>query len=78
MQDPAEAKKHKAFHTKAVTDDEGKVSIPLPPGRYTLVAVIKGKCYRNGFDGQGNWASLELKEGDWMKTWIRDTSEAAF
>jgi len=78
MKDPVEAKKQEAFLKQVVTDDEGKVSIPLPAGRYTLVAVIKGKCYRNGYDGQGNWSSLELSANTWMDTWIKDTSEAAF
>ncbi len=78
VQDPKAARQLDSFVKEVITDDAGNAQVGLEPGTYTLVAVIKDRCYLNGYDGQGNWISYELQEGKWRIISIRDTSEAAF
>ena len=70
--------KHPALVKIVQADQDGLFKVALPPGEYTVVAEINGQLYLNSFDGQNNWSTVQVKEGQWTPWPIRDTSEAAF
>ena len=60
---------------------DGAYTVPLEPGRYTVVAEIDGKLYLNSYRDSGKgvtWSTVTVKKGAWTTWNIRDTSGAAF
>jgi len=71
--------KHPQLLTIVKSDAEGRYSVDLPgPGVYTVVAEINGKLYLNNYDGDGHWASIEMKDHSTVAWIIEDSSEATF
>ena len=69
---------HPALVKIVRSDKNGLFRIVLPPGRYTIVAQIKGRLYLNSYDGEGFWTSVIVKKGRWTTFNIKDTSEAVY
>lgn len=60
------------------TDENGKYKTELPAGIYTVFAEIDGKLYKNVYDGEGNFSSIEIKADHKEEENIQDTSKAYF
>jgi hypothetical protein len=70
--------KHAALVTSTTSSARGDYEVALPPGTYTVVAEIDGKLYLNGFDGSGNWSTVDVAADSWKAFDIHDTSHATF
>lgn len=75
--------KHPALLAVIHSDKEGKFRVPLPPGKYTVVAEIDGKLYLNIFEfdaatGKSVWPTVIVEPRKWSRWVIEDTSKAAF
>lgn len=51
--------------TEVETDEAGKYSIQLSPGRYSIFVVEEGGLFANIFDGEGNVQPATVKEDEW-------------
>lgn len=51
--------------TEIETDESGKYSLQLSPGRYSIFTVEEGGLFANIFDGEGNVQPVTVKEGEW-------------
>lgn len=51
--------------TEIETDESGKYSIKLSPGRYSVFTVEEDGLFANIFDGEGNVQPVTVKEGEW-------------
>lgn len=51
--------------TEIETDESGKYSIKLSPGRYSVFTVEEDGLFANTFDGEGNVQPVTVKEGEW-------------
>ena len=69
---------HAALVTIVRPDKEGRFSLPLPPGEYTLVAEIDGRLYLNNWLDDGSWATVTVRPGRWSDYTIEDVTEATF
>ncbi len=79
FQEPAP--KHPQLVKIVNSDKEGNYRCALPPGEYTVVAVIDKRLYLNiqTFDGKhAYWATVTVKAEQWATMNIEDTSSAAF
>lgn len=47
------------------SDGEGKFSIELDPGRYSIFTKEEGGLFANSFDMDGNIQPVEVKTGEW-------------
>jgi hypothetical protein len=47
------------------TNDKGVYSIPLSPGRYSVLIVEENGLFANIFDGEGNVNPVTVKENEW-------------
>jgi len=59
-------------------DKNGNYEVTLPAGKYTTFALIDGRLHNNVFDGENNYAPVELKSGETVFNDIKDTRNAAF
>ncbi|WP_192350791.1 carboxypeptidase regulatory-like domain-containing protein [Algoriphagus sp. Y33] len=64
--------------TEIETDDYGKYSINLSPGRYSILTVEEGGLFASVFDGDGNIQPATVKEGEWTLLDIVINYKAAF
>lgn len=51
--------------TEIESDETGKYSIQLSPGRYSVFTVEEDGLFANIFDGEGNVQPVTVKEGEW-------------
>ena len=51
--------------TEVETDENGKYSLQLSPGRYSIFVVEEGRLFANIFDGEGNVQPVTVKENEW-------------
>ncbi len=51
--------------TEVESDKNGKYSIQLSPGRYSLFVVEENGLFANIFDGEGNVQPVTVKEDEW-------------
>lgn len=51
--------------TEVESDENGKYSIQLSPGRYSLFVVEENGLFANIFDGEGNVQPVTVKEDEW-------------
>jgi hypothetical protein len=51
--------------TEIETDESGKYSLKLSPGRYSIFTVEENGLFANTFDGEGNVQPVTVKEGEW-------------
>lgn len=51
--------------TEVVSDKQGKYSIHLGPGRYSVFIVEENGLFANIFDGEGNVQPVTVKENEW-------------
>ncbi len=57
------------------TDEDGKFSLDLPPGKYTIVAVVNGAPIHADGAGPKNgntWSTISVKSGQEIEQTIRD------
>ncbi|MDR7130105.1 hypothetical protein J2X69_002452 [Algoriphagus sp. 4150] len=64
--------------TEIETDEYGKYSINLSPGRYSILTVEEGGLFASTFDGDGNIQPATVKEGEWTLLDIVVNYKAAF
>jgi hypothetical protein len=64
--------------TEIESDQDGKYSLKLSPGRYSVFTVEEGGLFANIFDGQGNVQPVTVKEGQWTKLDIVINHKAVF
>ncbi|HLU89220.1 MAG TPA: carboxypeptidase-like regulatory domain-containing protein [Cyclobacteriaceae bacterium] len=60
------------------TDEEGRFSVKLPAGRYTVFTVEKSGYFANVFDLDSYINPYEVKEGEWTKAEILINYEGAY
>jgi hypothetical protein len=61
------------------SDTNGSFQVQLPTGEYTLFLELEdGRLYRNSFDGEGNFSTVNITNGE--NTWdnLIDSREALF
>ena len=63
---------------KTTSDEEGKFSIELPAGKYSVFTKEEGGYFANSFDGDGNVNIVEVKEGEITEMNIDVNYKAAF
>ena len=51
--------------TEIQTDENGKYSVQLNPGRYSVFVVEEAGLFANIFDGEGNVQPVTVKENEW-------------
>lgn len=51
--------------TEIETDETGKYTVQLSPGRYSVFTVEEDGLFANIFDGEGNVQPVTVKEGEW-------------
>ncbi|OOG73198.1 hypothetical protein B0E43_14520 [Algoriphagus sp. A40] len=51
--------------TEVETDENGRYSVQLSPGRYSVFVVEEGGLFANIFDGEGNVQPVTVKENEW-------------
>lgn len=51
--------------TEIETDESGKYTLKLIPGRYSVFTVEEDGLFANTFDGEGNVQPVTVKEGEW-------------
>lgn len=64
--------------TEVKTDENGKYSVQLSPGRYSVFVVEEGGLFANIFDGEGNVQPVTVKENEWTLLDISVNYKAAF
>lgn len=64
--------------TEVETDEKGKYSVQLSPGRYSIFVVEEGGLFANIFDGEGNVQPVTVKENEWTLLDIEVNYKAAF
>lgn len=64
--------------TEIQTDENGRYSINLSPGRYSIVTVEGDGLFANIFDGDGNIQPVTVKENEWTLLDIVVNYNAAF
>jgi hypothetical protein len=47
------------------TDENGRYSISLSPGKYSVFIVEAGGLFANSFDSEGNVQPVTVKAGEW-------------
>ena len=60
------------------SDKNGTFKVQLPPGEYTVFAEIDGKLYRNSFDGEGYFSTINMLDGKNARENIVDSRDVAF
>ena len=60
------------------TDDEGRFSVELPIGKYSIFTVEESGYFANVFDLDSYINPVEVKEGEWTQADILVTYEAAY
>lgn len=51
--------------TEIESDESGKYSLQLSPGRYSVFTVEEGGLFASIFDGEGNVQPVTVKAGEW-------------
>ncbi len=51
--------------TEIESDESGKYSVQLSPGRYSVFTVEENGLFANTFDGEGNVQPVTVKAGEW-------------
>lgn len=64
--------------TEVQTDENGKYSVQLSPGRYSVFVVEEEGLFANIFDGEGNVQPVTVKENEWTLLDIEVNYKAAF
>lgn len=64
--------------TEIETDENGRYSINLSPGRYSIVTVEEGGLFASIFDGDGNIQPVTVKENEWTLLDIVVNYKAAY
>lgn len=64
--------------TEIETDESGKYSLQLSPGRYSIFTVEEGGLFANIFDGEGNVQPVTVKESEWTLLDIVINYKAAY
>jgi len=64
--------------TEVETDEKGKYSIQLSPGRYSVFVVEEGGLFASIFDGEGNVQPVTVKENEWTLLDIEVNYKAAY
>lgn len=61
------------------SDEKGLFKVQLPPGEYTVLFETEdGKLYLNSFDGDGNFSTIKMIDGQTTSETLIDTREAVF
>ncbi|GMQ27120.1 hypothetical protein Aoki45_38030 [Algoriphagus sp. oki45] len=60
------------------TDANGKYSLQLAPGKYSVFTVEEGGLFANIFDGEGNAMPVTVKEGEWTLVDIQINYKAVY
>jgi len=72
-------KKPKVEPVKVVkSDEEGKFSVTLPPGLYSLLSREEDGLYANLFDGEGRVFPIVVKSGEFTEVIFRIDYKAVF
>lgn len=74
----SEAQKHPNLVSRVQSDSQGKFFVSLPPGEYTLFAQYGDNLYLNSFTGKGNYASVQVSEGQITDVRLVNTENAVF
>jgi hypothetical protein len=74
----SEAKQNFNLVTQVKTDDNGKFSVKLPPGEYTLFAQYGTDLYLNSFSGDGSFSAVQVSEGKMTELRLVNNERAAF
>ena len=64
--------------TEVETDENGKYSLQLSPGRYSIFVVEKEGLFANIFDGEGNVQPVTVKENEWTLLEIEVNYKAVY
>ncbi|PZX55556.1 carboxypeptidase regulatory-like domain-containing protein [Algoriphagus chordae] len=64
--------------TEIETDEDGRYSVNLSPGRYSILTVEEDGLFANIFDGEGNIQPVTVKDGEWTLLDIVVNYKAAF
>lgn len=64
--------------TEVETDENGRYSVQLSPGRYSVFVVEEGGLFANIFDGEGNVQPVTVKENEWTLLDITVNYKAVF
>ena len=64
--------------TEIETDEDGRYSINLSPGRYSILTVEEDGLFASIFDGEGNIQPITIKENEWTLLDIVVNYKAAF
>ncbi|RAI88493.1 carboxypeptidase regulatory-like domain-containing protein [Algoriphagus yeomjeoni] len=64
--------------TEFETDENGRYSINLSPGRYSILTVEEDGLFASIFDGDGNIQPVTVKENEWTLLDIVVNYKAAF
>jgi hypothetical protein len=64
--------------TEVQTDENGKYSVQLSPGRYSVFVVEEDGLFANIFDGEGNVQPVTVKENEWTLLDIEVNYQAVF
>lgn len=64
--------------TEIETDENGRYSIKLSPGRYSILTVEEGGLFASIFDGDGNIQPVTVKENEWTLLDIVVNYKAAY
>lgn len=64
--------------TEVETDEKGRYSVQLSPGRYSIFIVEESGLFANIFDGEGNVQPVTVKESEWTLLDIEVNYKAAY
>lgn len=64
--------------TEIETDENGRYSVNLSPGRYSILTVEEGGLFASIFDGEGNIQPVTVKENEWTLLDVVVNYKAAF
>jgi len=64
--------------TEVETDENGRYSVQLSPGRYSVFVVEEGGLFASIFDGEGNVQPVTVKENEWTLLDIEVNYKASF
>ena len=74
----SEARQHPALIQQVETDANGQFSVSLPAGEYTVLAQYDDELYRNGFWGDGSYATVQVEPGQMIEILLENTEAAVF
>ncbi|HEY9737391.1 MAG TPA: carboxypeptidase-like regulatory domain-containing protein [Trichocoleus sp.] len=74
----SEARNHPALVTQVASDADGRYSVSLPPGEYTVLAEYDDSLYLNQFSGSGHFATVTVHPSQVSELNLHNTEAAYF